>query len=143
MRFTRKFLLSVLPLAAGLAAMPALAGDVSDAVSGLASAEGKLNVALFDKAAGFPKGKFTLGQIVPAAKGTVNLVFKDVAPGAYAVSVFHDVNDNGRLDANMVGIPSEPYGFSRDARGVMGPPKFEDAAVTVGAEPLKLAIQIK
>ena len=43
----------------------------------------------------------------------------------------HDKNANGKLDSNIVGIPTEPYGASRDARGRMGPPAFEDAAVDV------------
>ncbi len=42
-------------------------------------------------------------------------------------SVFPDVNDNGNMDRNLFGIPKEPYGFSNDARGRFGPPKFEDA----------------
>jgi ABC-type glutathione transport system ATPase component len=43
-------------------------------------------------------------------------VFKDLAPGTYAVSAYQDLNGNQRLDANMVGMPTEPYGFSRDAK---------------------------
>ena len=47
--------------------------------------------------------------------------------GTYAVSVFHDINDNGYLDVGSWGIPKEPTGVSNDARGLMGPPKFKDA----------------
>ena len=44
---------------------------------------------------------------------------------------FKDLNANGKLDSNIVGIPTEPYGAIRHARGRMGPPAFEDAAVDV------------
>ena len=52
-------------------------------------------------------------------------------PGRYGVTVIHDKNANGKLDSNIVGIPTEPDGASRDARGRMGAPAFEDAAVDV------------
>ena len=47
--------------------------------------------------------------------------------GSYAISTYHDENDNDKLDKNIVGIPKEAYGFSNDATGFMGPPKWEDA----------------
>jgi uncharacterized protein (DUF2141 family) len=43
--------------------------------------------------------------------------------------MYHDENGNGQLDKNMMGIPRERVGFSRDARGRMGPPSFADAAI--------------
>ena len=52
--------------------------------------------------------------------------------GRYAVKAFHDENDNGELDTNLVGIPSEGYGFANDPSTTFGPPDFEEAAVTVG-----------
>ena len=66
-----------------------------------------------------------------AASPRTVLVLRDVPPGRYGVSVMHDKNANGKLDSNIVGIPTEPDGASRDARGRMGPPAFEDAAVDV------------
>lgn len=50
-------------------------------------------------------------------------------PERFAVAVFHDVNQNGALDRNRLGIPTERYGFSRSARGLMGPPTFDDAVI--------------
>jgi uncharacterized protein (DUF2141 family) len=128
---------------AALLALPALAGELSVTVDGLGSAEGKVMLALFDSASEFPKGKLKNAQMTPAAKGKVEFVFKDLAPGRYALSAYHDLNGNQRLDANMVGMPTEPYGFSRDARGQLGPPRFEDAAFVLGAEPLHLTIHVK
>lgn len=82
-------------------------------------------------------------QQTVAVKGAVTVVFKDVAPGQYALSAFHDVNKNHRLDANMQGIPSEPVGSSRDAVGHMGPPRFEDAVFTVGSAAVSQTIHVK
>ena len=71
-----------------------------------------------------------MAQADAASPRTV-LVLRDVPPGRYGVSVMHDRNANGKLDTNIVGIPTEPYGASGDARGRMGPPAFEEAAVDV------------
>ena len=55
------------------------------------------------------------------------MTFEDIPEGTYAVSIFHDENDNGKMDTNFLGIPSEDYGCSNDASGFLGPPKWEDA----------------
>ena len=49
-----------------------------------------------------------------------------------AVAAFHDADGDGELAQNFVGMPTEGYGFSNGARGFMGPPSFEAAAVSVG-----------
>ena len=56
-----------------------------------------------------------------------------LASGAYAVSLFHDENGNGRLDT-ILGIPREGFGFSRNPPIRFGPPRFDAArfAVTSG-----------
>jgi len=54
-------------------------------------------------------------------------VFENVPPGTYGISAFHDQNDNHKLDTNVIGVPSEDYGASNNARGVFGPPSFDDA----------------
>jgi len=61
------------------------------------------------------------------SSSTVRVFFSDLAPGRYAVKVFHDENNNGELDANMLGIPVENYGFSSGSR-FPGPSSFDDAA---------------
>jgi uncharacterized protein (DUF2141 family) len=54
-------------------------------------------------------------------------VFRNVTPGTYAISAFHDENGNRRLDTNFLGIPTEDWCTSRDASGFLGPPRFTDA----------------
>jgi uncharacterized protein (DUF2141 family) len=133
----------LLAACAAAVALPALAGDLLVTVDNVGSSEGKVMLAVFDNAKDFPRGKVSNGLMAPAAKGRVEFSIKGLAPGRYALSAFHDLNGNQKLDANMVGMPTEPYGFSRDARGDMGPPSFEDAAITVGAEAQRLTIHVK
>ena len=101
----------------------------------LRSADGDVRVALHRQMedAKFPGDAGVVGAIMrPAASGTVRVIFADVAPGAYAVAVFHDADGDGELAQNFLGMPTEGYGFSNGAVGFMGPPSFADAVVTVG-----------
>ncbi|MFX8281946.1 DUF2141 domain-containing protein, partial [Acinetobacter baumannii] len=55
--------------------------------------------------------------------------------------VFQDANGNGRLDMNAMGMPVEPFGFSNDAVGNFGPPRFEQAVLTpVAGQPIKVRL---
>lgn len=118
--------------------------SVTVAVSGLRNTKGLIRACLTTLPAAFPecdKDPQSLRLSVPAKNGPV-LVFRHVAPGSYAVSLFHDENGNGRLDKTM-GIPSEGYGFSRDAPVHFGPPKFDAAKVSIGSSDMTLAIKLR
>ena len=108
------------------------AADLQVHIVGLRSAQGEVNVALFDQEETFPVGDRRLaGARVKAEPGMVTASFTGLQPGTYAVSAYHDENGNGRLDKNLLGIPREGYGFSNDARGLAGPPSFAKAAFTL------------
>lgn len=97
-------------------------------VSGLKKPEGNLMVAVFDSEKTFLSEDRVKGIIVEVDRaGQVNVDVPGLPFGHYAVSVYHDENGNGQLDTNFLGIPRESYGFSNNARGTMGPPKFEAA----------------
>ena len=59
--------------------------------------------------------------------GKASINFPDLAYGKYAVSVFHDENDNGTLDHNAFHFPAEPLGFSNHFHMSLfsGMPSFE------------------
>lgn len=54
--------------------------------------------------------------------------------GVYAAQVMHDLNGNGELDANFLGMPREPWAFSNNAVGRRGPAKWEDAKFEISAD---------
>jgi uncharacterized protein (DUF2141 family) len=66
-------------------------------------------------------------SIVNANTAKPICVFRGIPEGTYGLSAFHDKNGNGKLDTNLVGMPTEDYCASNNARGFMGPPSFEDA----------------
>jgi uncharacterized protein (DUF2141 family) len=54
--------------------------------------------------------------------------------GNYAISTYVDENGNQKLDKNWVGYPSEPFGFSRNAAIMMGPPSYRDASIDLRSD---------
>jgi uncharacterized protein (DUF2141 family) len=105
-------------------AASASAADLTVRIDNVANNGGQVMVALYDSTAGYMKQPVRKAAVAAVAGG-VTVVFKDLAPGDYGFTVFHDANGNGRLDTNAMGIPVEPIGFSKDAAGVMGPPAFD------------------
>jgi uncharacterized protein (DUF2141 family) len=77
-----------------------------------------------------------------ARAGTVELRLRNVKPGSYSIAVFHDINGNGELDRNFIGLPSEPYGFSNNV-GRRGPPDFEAARIVVKEPSTTIVIPIR
>ncbi|MBL8520144.1 MAG: DUF2141 domain-containing protein [Betaproteobacteria bacterium] len=130
-------LLASLAQGAAMAQSPTITVEVS----GVAEAKGYILVAAFDKAEGWLKRPAQAAR-ADAKAGTVTVTLPGLADGEYAFSVVHDLNGNNRLDANALGIPSEPYGFSNDAAGNFGPPKFEDARVKVGKDATKFVVKL-
>jgi uncharacterized protein (DUF2141 family) len=115
--------------AALLCALNASAATVEVRVSGV-SAKGNVHVAVCDKERFLKQCAYSASA--PAQAGETTVVVKGVPAGTFAVLAYQDENDNNELDRNLIGIPKEAYGFSRDARGKFGPPSFEDAAIAVG-----------
>lgn len=114
----------------------ALAADMELEVQGIASAEGQVMVAAYADPAQWLRGKPVAMAMVPAStqrEGRLLLTLRDLPEGRVALSVFHDRNGNGRLDQNLMGLPTEPYGFSNNATGNFGPPAFEPASFEVKA----------
>ena len=113
------------------AACSAHAADRTLTIEGVNAAEGRVAAAAYDSAGSWLKGPPAAVAQADAASPRTVLVLRDVPPGRYGVSVINDKYANGELDSNIVGTPTEPYGAIRHARGRMGPPAFEDAAVDV------------
>ena len=104
--------------------------DLTIKVNGGRTQKGQLYIALYDKKEVFPVfGKQLRGEVVPLSKGQ-QFTFKNLKHKEYAIAVFHDLNSNGILDKNPFGIPTEPYGFSNNARNTFSAPSFGQASFT-------------
>ena len=120
-------------------------GRIVVEAEGFRNARGDALYALFRTGAGFPKEPLEAERrlVGTIAKDHSRVVFEDVEPGEFAISVLHDENQDRELKTGVLGIPREGIGFSRDARGRMGPPKFKDAKLTLaGGDSVTVRIHI-
>lgn len=95
-------------------------------ISGLNSNDGVLLVGLYNAKTFFLKKTYK-GNIGKINNKKSSVTFVNIPKGEYAVSFVHDKNNNGKMDTNILGIPKEDYGCSNNAKGFMGPPKYDDA----------------
>lgn len=110
-------------------------------------AKGEILLAIFTDKESYLKDDKAIPLVVAASKiGSITTSI-ELEYGTYAISIFHDVNSNKKLDVNGLGIPVEPYGFSNKAPAPFGPPPFNMASfefTTDGqVETIKLAGKAK
>lgn len=120
-----------LTLAAALGAAASDEASLTVQVEGLETPQGAVMMALFATPDAWDGGEAVAGQRVAVDGESVTIEFGALPAGEYAIRMFHDVDGDGELDMNLMGIPSEPFGFSNNARGRFGPASWEDAVFTL------------
>lgn len=93
-------------------------------------ATGILTLMLFDSANAFGDFRDPAKRVKHSVDGREVYRIKNVPPGQYALLVYHDENENDRIDKNFMGIPKEPLGFSNRYRP-KGPPRYSRAAFSL------------
>lgn len=92
---------------------------------------GSVMVVLFSSKAGYDGNQPVASISVPASSSPVTVTFDGLAPGSYGMRSFHDLNGDGEMNFNPFGMPIEPYAFSNNAVGNMGPASWERARFNV------------
>ena len=113
-------------------------------IRGLRDTNGTIHLCLSRSADHFPDctgDPGALSRTVPAAQAG-SIVLRDVPPGTYAIAAIHDENGNGRLD-RMLAIPREGFGFSRNPRIRMGPPRYDEVRFDVAGGRVQQVIVMK
>ena len=126
-----------------LIAAPAEAATLSLSIMGL-KPKGQIMVLLFDAERSWNAKAGAVREIkrrVSAA--ATEIVVEGLAAGHYGAMVFQDLNLDGRMNFNLVGMPLEPYGFSNNSRGLFGPPAWRRAAFRFGGRDAVHAIRVK
>jgi len=124
----RKFIFSVLILSFFLSTACVQGGIVIVEVYGIKEIKGTIVIGLYNKSKGFPDvGKQYKGIITKIKTKSATYTFIDVPNGHYAVALFHDINSNGKLDYNFLGIPKELYAFSCITKTCFKTPEFHEA----------------
>ena len=121
-----------------------LAAVVVINVTGITDARGTIGCALFPDGRGFPMDNSGAKAIwLPADPAGVSCRYADLPDGTYAVSVSHDLNGNRRTDTNFLGMPTEAWGVSNNARPSMRAPRFDEAAFrVVGGQSVTLDVRL-
>lgn len=120
-----------------LALLPIAHGSAQDvtvelAVTGIEDITGNLAVAVFDTEEAFDaRNAPTTQALLPVDSESMSLMLVLPEPGEYAIIVYQDINLNGKIDMSRIGVPTEPYGFSNNARSAFGPPGFRKTRMTV------------
>lgn len=130
---TRKTRSSVwIAIASALAALPATAADLTIHVGNVLPAGGVLRLGLYNEAL-YPDddSKPIAAADVPAIAPETVITLRNIPPGVYGILTFQDVNSNNKMDTNWIGLPLEPFGFSRDAKPFLSKPGFDDVKFTV------------
>jgi len=125
----RRTAIAAMAIVLGAFTSPAAAGEVVITITDLRSTEGVVRACMTTQEKIFPKCRKDPAshRTVVDAGESVTIRFTDVEPGTYAVALLHDENNDGKANRALGMMPKEGYGFSRDAKVRMGPPKFEDA----------------
>ena len=146
MKIVRGFLILVLLGSTGWA-QENRSGTIKVVIEGVLDGQGQVRVALEKSAKDFDSGSFDtpkyLSRVEEAKGDKVSVTFPAVPYGTYAIKAFQDLNGDGKLKTGFMGAPEEPWGFSNDATGFMGPADFSDAKFELDAPELELTIQLK
>lgn len=103
-------------------------------VVGIERLGGTMMVAIFDSAEAWEDSSKAISVGKDSVTGpSVRLIFPNLAAGRYAVKLYHDEDNDGQLDSNMLGVPSEGYGFSNNPQ-VLGEPDFDEAMFIIDGD---------
>jgi uncharacterized protein (DUF2141 family) len=136
---------SIVALATAAFARPVLADEVHVTVDGVRSDKGHVICGIYRSADGFPRDGRRAVQVVkqPANPAGVSCNFSDLPAGVYAISTFHDENDDGVLNTNLLGRPKEGYGVSNNRVHSTRAPDFEESSFRLDAQTIALQIHLK
>jgi uncharacterized protein (DUF2141 family) len=129
--------IAALAAALVLSAGPALAQDATDIsfTFELGQPTGAIMVALFDSEASYGgEGQPVRVARIEVTGATATAAFEGLPAGDYAMRSFHDVDGDGEMDTNPFGMPTEPFGFSNNAVGNMGPASWDRARFTASGD---------
>lgn len=138
--------LLILVLGSSFAMAEGLTGILIVEISGLKEASGNVYIAVYDSDSTWLSDEMVLAQkvaIADALEGDLVRTELLLPLGDYALSVFYDQNGDGKLNTNFIGMPKEPIALSNNAVAKFGPPEYDDAVFSLGAQPLIQSLSMK
>ncbi|MEH2068698.1 MAG: DUF2141 domain-containing protein [Nostoc sp.] len=120
-------------------------GKLTVEIDGLKNKQGQVCASIFANSQGFPnqRDRVLQGQCIKITDTPLLITFENLKAGNYAVAVIHDRNSDRTLNRNILGIPIEGFGFSRNPEITTSAPKFSQAAFLVAGPNTNIQIQLK
>ena len=119
-------------------------GNLIVDISGFSNSEGFVMVALHNSEESYQSGE--KGAVAKTKTRVVDrqaqIVFANLPYGPYSVSFYHDENANGELDKNAMGIPTEAYGFSNNAKGFFGRPGYDEVVIQLDSTKKRITVKL-
>ncbi|BAT53027.1 hypothetical protein NOS3756_19720 [Nostoc sp. NIES-3756] len=132
-------------LAWSLSARANFNGKLIVEIDGLQNKQGQVCASIFSSSQGFPSDRKRVlqRQCTQISETPLKLTFDNLKAGSYAVAAIQDLNSDGTLNRNSLGMPVEPYGFSRNPEVRTSAPKFGDAAFILAGPNTIIQIQMR
>ncbi|MDX1629628.1 MAG: DUF2141 domain-containing protein [Fulvivirga sp.] len=111
-------------------------------INNIKEARGTIYLAVYDNSKDFRENAILNKSIKITAEGKKTIQL-NLPKGEYAIGAFHDLNGNGKLDKNFVGIPKEGFGFSKKSIGTFGPPSYDQTKFMHDKAGTKVLIELK
>ena len=119
-------------------------GNLTIVVTGFENDDGELLIAVSTSRENYESNDSAfVGVKLKIENRKAEHIFEDLPFGEYAIKLFHDENIDGELNSNFLGIPTEDYGFSNNARGTFGPADYDDAKFSFDRNKLTIEITVQ
>ncbi|MGI9390105.1 MAG: DUF2141 domain-containing protein [Boseongicola sp.] len=136
----RAFIVSTV-FAFALLANTSAAADLNLSITGVGSQSGQFLISVFTDGTSWMKRPISTGIAKVESGGSASVQF-ELPPGTYGLAVVHDANGDGKINVNALGIPTEAFGFSKNARSLFGPPRFNRARFELGENSKSITIRL-
>ena len=123
---------------------PEKKGELVLQIKNIESASGVLHIAVYDEGNFLQEEKELLKMTaIVQTQQDLRVAIPDLPFGTYAVAIYHDVNNNGKLDKNYLGIPAEPYAFSNNPKAKWRSPTFDETQIELSSQQKNLSVELK
>ena len=106
--------------------------DMKVVITNIKEVKGTIVMGIYNNSSKFLKEGYAYKTVSEKVEGNqVEITVSGIPKGTYAISLYQDVNSDKKCNRNVVGKPTEPYGFSNGFKRKLSKPSFNDCKVTV------------
>lgn len=104
---------------------------------------GTVYIAIYNKPDYFGNPRKAMRKIISnPEKSSLTATAENLPEGDYAIAVYQDINDNKKIDKNLLGIPTEPFAFSNNVRPIVSAPTFKQCKVSLAKPEQSISIKL-